>query len=137
MQKESVKAFKNELRNYRYYVSENDRLKEMIDLAYYQLGGVRGIDPSKEPIHSAPNKEFEWKLRNRISRLEQKKAVYEGILNEIDESLNQMDEVCRRALKLIYAEGKRTDVVADIFYLSPSGLKHRMNRAILKIKKED
>lgn len=138
MQDEEVRAFKNELRNYTYYLSRIVTLENSIEFLYDRLGGVRGIDPSKEPLHAMPNKEMEWKLRDDISKLEAKKERYEKNLAEIDQILNQIEEFTRDALKLVYIEGKRTDVVADAMLISPSGLKNRMNRAIKKaIKKED
>lgn len=138
MQTEEVRAFKNELRNYKSYLHKVTRLEEEIDLVLYRLGGVRGVDPSKEPIHAYPNKDAVWELYDKLSRLERKKAIYEGHLIEIDRILNLMEEFTRDALKLVYIEGKRTDIVADSMFISPSGLKNRMNRAIKKaIKKED
>lgn len=138
MQDEEVRAFKNELRNYTYYLSRIVTLENSIEFLYDRLGGVRGIDPSKEPLHAMPNKEMEWKLRDDISKLEAKKERYEKNLAEIDQILNQIEEFTRDALKLVYIEGKRTDAVANSMLISPSGLKNRMNRAIIKaIKKED
>lgn len=138
MQDEEVRAFKNELRNYTYYLSRIVTLENSIEFLYDRLGGVRGIDPSKEPLHAMPNKEMEWKLRDDISKLEAKKERYEKNLAEIDQILNLIEEFTRTALKLVYIEGKRTDIVAGQMLISPSGLKNRMNRAIKKaIKKED
>lgn len=138
MQDEEVRAFKNDLRNYTYYLSRIVTLENSIEFLYDRLGGVRGIDPSKEPLHAMPNKEMEWKLRDDISKLEAKKERYEKNLAEIDQILNQIEEFTRTALKLVYIEGKRTDAVANSMLISPSGLKNRMNRAIIKaIKKED
>ena len=138
MQDRGVQAFKNELRNYKHYLSRIIYFEDKIESIYYRLGGVRGIDPSKEPLHVQPNEEMEWKLRDDISRLEAKKERYERDIREIDQILNQIEELTRDALKLVYIEGKRTDVVAEAMFISPSGLKNRMNRAIAKaIKKED
>lgn len=138
MQDEEVRAFKNELRNYKNYLHKVCDLEESIDLVVYKLSGVHGIDPSKEPIHALPNQDVVWELYDKLSRLERKKEMYEGHLQEIDRILNLMEEFTRDALKLVYIEGKRTDVVADSMFISPSGLKNRMNRAIKKaIKKED
>ena len=138
MQDEEVRAFKNELRNYTYYLSRIVTLENSIEFLYDRLGGVRGIDPSKEPLHAMPNKEMEWKIRDDISKLQAKKERYENNLAEIDQILNLIEEFTRTALKLVYIEGKRTDIVAGQMLISPSGLKNRMNRAIKKaIKKED
>ena len=138
MQDRGVQAFKNELRNYKHYLSRIIYFEDKIESLYDRLGGVRGVDPSKEPLHVVPNKEMEWYLRDEISRCEAKKSHYEEYIKEIDRILNQIEEFTRDALKLVYIEGKHTDVVADSMLISPSGLKNRMNRAIKKaIKKED
>ena len=69
MQRPEVRAFKNELRNYTYYCSRIASLEESIEFMYDRLGGVRGVDPSKEPLHSAPSKEYEYMLRDKITNL--------------------------------------------------------------------
>ena len=47
-QKDCVRAFKNELRNYEIYRKEILKLDEQIEELYYHLGGVRscGMSPA-------------------------------------------------------------------------------------------
>ena len=130
MQKDSVRAFKNELRNYNYYLSQIVSLENSIEFLYDRLGGVRGVDPSKEPTHSLPNKELEYKLRDDIERLERKKASVEAKAKEIDRTLSFMEEEIRYAIMCVYANGKQVKYMSDKMYLSPSGLVLRMNKAI-------
>lgn len=130
MQKDNVKAFKNELRNYNYYQSRVVSLGNSIEFCYDRLGGVRGVDPSKEPLHSAPNKEYEYQLREQIEVYAQKKALFEAKLKYIDEILGKMEMSLKQAVISVYAEGKQIRRVADIYYLSPMGLAKRMNKAI-------
>lgn len=131
MQKQEVKAFKNELRNYTYYCSRIVTLENSIEYLYDRLGGVRGIDPSKEPMHAMPNKDLEYKIRDDISHLEAKLATYRIKKESVDEILGRMDlEICE-AIKKVYVKGDHIEKVARELYLSHNGLAKRMNRAIL------
>ena len=131
MQKQEVKAFKNELRNYTYYCSRIVTLENSIEYLYDRLGGVRGIDPSKEPTHAMPNKDLEYKIRDDISHLEAKLATYRIKTESVDEILGRMDlEICE-AIKKVYVKGDHIEKVARAMYLSHNGLAKRMNRAIL------
>ena len=131
-QSESVRAFKNELRNYRYYIGRAAELEDAIESLYDRLGGVRGVDPSKEPAHVLPNKEMEWKIRDDITRLDLKLTNLRSKIAEIDEILGRIEEPLRTALKLVYIESNKVIMVAGMMYLSPSGLVKRMNREIKK-----
>ena len=132
IQSESVRAFKNELRNYRYYIGRAAELEDAIESLYDRLGGVRGVDPSKEPAHVLPNKEMEWKIRDDITRLDLKLTNLRNKIAEIDEILGRIEEPIRTALKLVYIESNKVIMVASMMYLSPSGLVKRMNREIKK-----
>ena len=129
-QKDSVRAFKNELRNYEIYRKEIRELTEDIELLYDRLGGVRGIDPSKEPLHTLPNKDYEFALRNKISVLEAQKGIRAMKVKQIDEILDRIETSLKTALIAIYAKGKTLDSQAMAMEISPSGLLKRMNRAI-------
>ena len=130
--KPNVRAFKNEMRNYVFYTSQVVSLENSIEFLYDRLGGVRGIDPSKEPIHSPPNKDMEYKLRDDITLLDSKKSLLEKKIAEIDMTLELIDIPIRTAIKMVYIYGKQVKYVADQFFLSPSGLAKRMDRAIEK-----
>lgn len=130
MQKDSVRAFKNELRNYNYYLYRVTSLENSIEFLYDRLGGVKGVDPSKEPTHSQPNKELEWKLRDDISRLETKKRIVEAKILGIDEILDLIDDPLQTAVKSVYIHGEKCIKVASDLFLSSTGLQKRMNKAI-------
>ena len=130
MQKTRVKAFKNELRNYNYFCSRIKDLEASIGYCYDRLGGVRGIDPSKEPTHSQPNKELEYKLRADIERYEAKLARFQAKKHEIDEILERIEEPLKKAIIDVYANGNKIDNVSAKMDISPNGLAYRMNKAI-------
>lgn len=132
MQTDDVRAFKNELRNYNYYLSRIVTLANSIEFVFERLGGVRGIDPSKEPIHAMPDPDLEWKLRDQIEIYEAEKRRYEAKAGEIDQILGKMETSLREAVIEVYANGKTVMKVADRMYLSPSGLKRRIDKAIKK-----
>lgn len=130
MQRPEVRAFKNELRNYTYYCSRIASLEESIEFMYDRLGGVRGVDPSREPLHSAPSKEYEYMLRDKITNLEANKALYEAKRDYIDLILGRMETALKEAVISVYVKQERCLKVADRYYLSSTGLQKRMNRAI-------
>ncbi|MBR3062341.1 MAG: hypothetical protein IKG65_08040 [Exiguobacterium sp.] len=132
MQKEQVKAFKNELRNYTFYCSRIVSLGNSIEFCYDRLGGVRGIDPSKEPVHAMPNKEMEYKLRDEIERYEATLKRYKEKVDSIDEILERIELPIREAVITVYVNGNQLVKVARDYYLSPTGLQKRINRAIEK-----
>lgn len=130
MQKKEVEAFKNELRNYNYYTSRVVTLEASIEFKYDRLGGVRGVDPSREPVHAQPNKEMEYKLRDDISKLEAEKERVERDLIHINEILNRMGNDDRWGVFKVYAERKRLEDICKVFNYSPSGYSAKLDRAI-------
>ena len=132
MYSSQVKAFKNRLRNYNYITEQIDTLRNRIEDLYDQLGGVRGVDPSKEPIHSPPNKDMEYKLRDLITRQEKNLRHMMNEKDEIDSTLLKIESSLRWAIINVYVNGEKMVKVAGYMYLSTSGLLKRMNKAIKK-----
>lgn len=130
MQKEEVKAFKYELRNYRFILTDISTLERSIEYLYERLGGVRGVDPSREPSHVMPDKDLEYKLRDDISRLEAKLSLRRKEKERVDQILARIEWPIDEAIKEIYIKGRRTEDVAIVMYLSANGLHYRINRAI-------
>lgn len=129
-QSENVRAFKNELRNYNYYLNRVVTLKNSIEWCYYRLGGVHGIDPSKEPTHSQPNKELEYKLRDDIEQYRRKLKHTEDRIEEMNEILNSIENELRWAIKCVYVEHKPMRNVAMKLFMSHSSLQKKMDSAI-------
>lgn len=130
MQSEKVRAFKNELRNYNYYLSRVTSLTNSIEYLYDRLGGVRGIDPSREPTHALPNKDLEYQLRDDIMKLDSKLSRCEAKIKEVDEILNLIESPLKEAIIDVYANNEKCVKIADRLYLSSTGLQKRMNKAI-------
>ena len=129
-QSEKVRAFKNELRNYNYYIRRLIFLDEKIENCYEMLGGVRGIDFTKEPIHSPPNKELEYKIRDDIERYRRLKERTEDKVKYCDEILARMETDVRWAVTSVYVDGKQIRNIALKMYLAHSTLQKRINKAI-------
>lgn len=129
-QSEKVRAFKNELRNYSYYIRRLIFLDEKIESCYEILGGVRGIDFTKEPIHSPPNKELEYKIRDDIERYRRLKERTEDKVKYCDEILAKMETDIRWAITSVYVDGKQIRNIALKMYLAHSTLQKRINKAI-------
>jgi len=130
MQSIQVKAFKNELRNYNYYLQRETSLVNSVEFLYDRLGGVRGVDPSKEPIHAMPNKEMEWKLRDDISKLEAKLSLLRAKIAYIDQILNRMEKEQRQAVKAVFCDSHRMEDECKKYHYSPQGFNHYINKAI-------
>lgn len=130
MQLEEVRAFKNELRNYNFYLSQERTLINSIEFLYDRLGGVRGVDPSKEPLHVVPNKELEWKIRDDISALDAKLTVLREKIRYIESILTKMEIDGRQAVIAVYACRHRMEDECIKYNYSPQGFNHYLNRVI-------
>lgn len=130
-QSKDVKAFKNELRNYTYNCYRIETLQNSIDFCYHRLGAdARAIDYSKEPNHSTPNKELEYKLRDDIEYYSHLQAQFQAKVDYVDLILANIEEETRNAIKSVYIEGKQMRLICSRMYLSLGALQKRINKAI-------
>lgn len=135
-QKPQVRVFKNELRNYNFYISEIKRLTEVIDNCYYELSGVKANDPSKEPVHSLPNKEREYRLRRNISHFESRRKLVQTKIDYIDQVLSNIQEPLVGTIKKLFVEGSSLSLLCNDYNLSTIGLYKKINKAIEKALNE-
>ena len=133
----NIRAFKNELRNYNYYLSRLTTLTESIEFFYYQLGGVKGKDPTKERTHVPPNKEYEWRLREQITILEQERDRVAKNIDYIQSILAQIKKPLRTAVFEVYCEGKTIHSVSLKMNLSSSGLDAQITKALRRVLHEE
>ncbi len=131
-QKAQVRAFKNELRNYNYYVSAAKKTKEIIDNYYYELSGVKASDPSRPPLHSLPDKERENRIREAISRQEKFLKLTQAKINQIDRVLSSIDNHLKTTIKDIFLKGETLTAQSGNYNLSNVGLYKKINKAIEK-----
>ena len=64
--KAHIEAFKNELRNYHYYIEEIENLNKQISLMEYDMGNVKAIDYSKQGGNSFNEMAMEQKRLNMM-----------------------------------------------------------------------
>ena len=137
MQSQEVRAFKNELRNYRFYETRLRKLDELIDFCYSLLpGNVHAINYSDPITGGTPNKDREYRIRDEISRHEQNKARTQAKVDYIEEILDKMENSVKEAAISIFVEGNRTDDVAPEYHLSSNALLNRINREIERVINE-
>lgn len=130
-------AFKNEMRNYLFYKSKIAKLEELVERCYDMLGGVRAIDTSKEPIHSPPNKDVEYRIRDEIEKHLKNISITELRLKEVDDTLQKIkNEEMRGAIVDVYINGCSITKVSEQMFLSPSGLAKSMNKELKRVIKE-
>lgn len=132
MQPAEVRAFKTDLASYYLKLEQIKRYDELIERLYDILGGVRAIDPSKEPIHSVPDKEKEYAIREQISRFEAKKQLLQAQTKDLEQTLERIEKPLCEAIIEVYAKHKTISSVARKMFFSESGLRKRMNKAIQK-----
>lgn len=132
MQDNSVKSFKYDLRTYREKIKQIGKLHNAIEECYYILGGVKGVDPSKEPIHSPPNIDAEHAIRERIEVLRAKLKRLRAQTDEIEYTMARIEKPLSDAIIAVYVDGRTLLSVSRDMYISTNGLLKRMNKAIKK-----
>lgn len=134
---EELKAFKNELKNYNFYKQRIKSLQEMIDTCYDMLSGVKAIDYSKEPSHTPPNKDIEYRIRDEIEKYKHFQARTQVKLDDINKILNKVESSLREAIIESYCNGKTLEKVAEKRFISKVGLFKQINVALKEALAKD
>ena len=110
---DELQAFRNEISNYNFYVEKIIKIKEEIDDKYYELFGVRGVDPSKESLENKNNNAIELKRLESIEKFDlfkkEKEDEIKRLKSQIDyilKVLNQMDPLTSKIFISIYINNK-------------------------------
>ena len=132
-----VRAFKNELMNYYVYKERITKLNNLIEYCYHMLGGIKGIDTTKEPSQShIKNLDAEYKIRDEIELHTRKIERTQNKINEIEQILNSIEalegEWVRLATFKVFAQGYTYAKVGETYGYSPSNVRYIVNRAIKK-----
>lgn len=111
-----VKAFKNELLNYTYYLERRKILDEKIKLEYYKLSGVSAINPSKMPgsTNELLKNLSKLEIYGKIDNLKNEYNRNEVKLLEIQEVLKKLDENQYQVLSLIYFKKKKIKDICQV-----------------------
>lgn len=127
---EELVAFKNELKNYNFYKKRVKAQQELIDLNYDMLSGVKAIRYDKEPTHTPPNKDVEYKLRAEIDAHTLLRDTTQAKIDEIDKVLNLIESSCREAIIEAICNKKGLEKVAKSRNISKEGLFYQINKGI-------
>ena len=132
-----IDAFKRELGNYYFYVSDLPETEEGIDDIIYSVGGARGIDPNK--VHSSAPVSLVSKLENvepDLTILQARREMENAVIKYVNLLLSMMeDEEMKEAMARVYMRGEHLEDICDEYGYSPQGLHHRINREIRKLLK--
>ena len=133
---DGVRAFRTELKNYRYHQIKVKEFKFKIEDTYGKLGGYHSPSFSSIGRGQMP-KDVEYKLRNDIEKFQRIVEREEERVKYIEEILEAMPEEERNAAILIYADGESVIKVADMYHLSDHGIRYRINKAIWRAMKNN
>lgn len=130
-----VKAFKNEMRNYKFYQKRIEHLTEQENMIYHQLGGYKSPDPSKIPGSFNPNLNmYKADLSDRLETIGRHKQGYLDRIASLDRVLDQVDPEIKKHIMDIYVAEKSYQKVADEIPIVVSGLYKRINTALKRVK---
>ena len=134
MQGKDVEAFKNLMRNYQFNLDRVNKYQMQIEDCYAMLGAVpQSIDFAKVKTHSLPNKDFEYMLRDNIQYYKSRLDFYNAQIKFVNEKLNLMPVETRNMASDMFILGETEISVASRYFISPSGMRKRINKAIKKV----
>lgn len=127
--KDIVLTFKNELRNYNHLKKQLESIHDRLDVLWYELTGVKGVDASKERGgYGTDDKKME--ISGKIDRLEEEKKRIELEISYINNVLQLMPREVQSACILIYARGEKFSKVAMNTYRSVGSLQRLIDSNI-------
>lgn len=132
MQDKDVMTFKFDLRAYPGKKAMVKYYEEQIEQCYDILGGVRGVDPSREPLHALPDKDMEYAVRDRIEELEDEIEPLNVHIEYVERILARMEPTLRWAVIEVYCKRNTIASVARKLFLSHNGLARRIDKGIKK-----
>lgn len=135
---EDVRAFKNELRNYRYYQKKLRQAKEDIDNIYYGLSGLAGkpFGASAGSTNLSIKEEHRLEAYEKIERLKAIADTYSLAVQRIEATLDKCSVDMRDTIIKIYCDGHTYTSMAIHTYYSPRGLEKRIDKEIKQALKD-
>ena len=130
---DGVEAFKNELRNLKYYRYRLDKEKEKLELIFYKLTGFKGIDPSKQRLafnKGAIEQERLEQIENYNDQLEIVKYHEQQIIS-IENMLNEMNPKVSEICIEVYCNKKTYKQLEKELFADDATLLKRVNKEIL------
>lgn len=131
----TYQTIKNELRNYKQYLRNADRLKEEIEGILYEMAGVKGIKYDKVP-GSYNQAAAQQRMLDLIEMKEEKELEYEHTLISlklIEMKLSKLEEDDRKACIRIMSDGESYEKVGSDMGYTATGMWRRLKRKLEEI----
>lgn len=129
-----VEAFKNQLRNYSYYVKRKDMLIEEVNTLRYNLAGLKGVRYDKQMSNGSPNEalieENRLDMIDRINIKEKEISIISNLLDMINGHLEELSPDIKKACIEMYINGKTYESEAKELFYSKTGLFKAINREL-------
>lgn len=126
---------RNEIRNYRQYLKDVERLKLEISNIWYELSGVKGV--SFDRIPTTPNlKATESRKLELIEKKDELMLEYEHALISvklIEMKLSKLNEEDKKTCLRIMADGESFESVGQSMGYTKSGMWRRLKRMLEKV----
>lgn len=136
MTDKEIKEFTDELKRYRMLLGLSARLKEKLDLLFYDLTGVKGV--SFDRISGTTNSEqTELQRLTKIDEYNDVLRTYEAVnkrIKNIQKVLNCLRIEDREMFMMKYLDNMSFYAIAKVYYISKTGLIYRMNEALRKVE---
>lgn len=137
MNKEEIRAFKNELKNVNFYRNKINELKIEIEIIEYDLTGVKAVNftPHQSTTNPISKSSYYYAQLDKKDKLIKKKKAYDDKLNSINQLLDSIDDGKTKQMIIdIYIEGKGFLSTAIKFNYSNHGVQQRIDSALKKIE---
>lgn len=130
---EDVRAFKNELRNYRYYQKRLKEINEEIENIYYSLSGLasKPFGASAGSTNQQAKEERKLEAIDKLNKLKDKANIYAKQIQSLERTLNACSEDIKDVLIKIYCDGHTYSSMAIYTYYSPRGLEKRIDKELM------
>jgi DNA-directed RNA polymerase specialized sigma subunit len=129
------KTFKNEISNYQAYMRSADEIKTELDLLWYELTGVKGIQYNKQP--SSYNQElsesYRLELLDRIENKEKELDFTIMAIERYESELGRLPSDIRELVEQIFINGKTFAEVGKKVGYSDNGLHYKIKKEVEKI----
>lgn len=138
--KQEIEAFKNELKNYQFYLDEYDAVSKEIELMIYQMSGVKGIDYSKQSGNSFNESASEIKrlsMIEQLNELEIEKKEISMMILRINRKMSSLTKDERNLLMRLIVDKKTYEEICDELQIANKSLLYNeINKIIEKAIKK-
>ena len=129
----NVDLFRNYLKNYRHFKAERMQKKELLELRWHELSGLKGVDPGKIPL-TGGNKEYQELIKldkyGEIEELIEDIDRLDKNIGYIERLLDRLDEETRKICVDLYVKNRTYDSVAVRNNMSVGQLQYLIRRKV-------